>query len=284
MAIWSCRDYWRREYSKRPCSAAVTVNRSLASDFEGRNVLVVGGSGAIGAEACRMFVERGANLFLTYSRSPESALAMAEHLPRARVLGIEQLDISDSQGVERLVSVAWERLAGIDAVVNTAGYLHRLQPFVDVDFSEIHDTVNVELFGVINLVKAIVPSMIETGYGRIVIVASDSGKVGAKGGAASAAARGGVIAFSKSIAREVASLDICINVVCPGPTEGSLLDSLTIADDMSGRQMSGMIRATPKKRAAKPSEVAETVLFLASERASFITGQAISVSGGLTMM
>ncbi|MCW2996857.1 MAG: short chain dehydrogenase [Solirubrobacterales bacterium] len=252
-------------------------------DFEGRNVLVVGGSGAIGASVCRMLGERGAQVMLTYARSRDAADRVAALLEPVRLAGVEQVDITDPDAVERLLETARERMGGVDAVINTAGYMHGLHPFVEMDLAEVRDTVALELFGVMHLARAAVPLMREAGYGRLVTVASDSGKVGAKGVAASAAARGGVIAFSKSIAREVADKDICVNVVCPGPTDSALFDTLTSEDDMSGKQMRAMVRAIPKRRAAQPDEVAAVALFLASEAASFVTGQAISASGGLTM-
>lgn len=251
--------------------------------FEGRIALVVGGSGAIGQSVCRLLTERGARVVLTYSRSEDEARAFATTLDPELVDGVERLDLTDRNAVDRLVGSCAERWGSLDVVVNTAGYMHGLRLFTDTDWDQVEQTVALELFGVLHLARAVVPVMRAGGYGRFVTVASDSGKVGAKGVAASSAARGGVIAFSKALAREVADADICVNVVCPGPTTSPLLDSLAADDDMSGPQMRAMVRAIPKRRPGRPEEVAEVAVFLASEAASFVTGQAVSASGGLTM-
>lgn len=253
------------------------------SDFEGRTALVVGGSGAIGQSICRMLTGRGARVVMTYARSEVPAREFAATLDPALLVAVERLDITDPDDVARVVAAAAEKLGSIDVLVNTAGYMHGLTLFGDMEWSEVEDTIALELFGVMHLARAVVPLMRASGYGRFVTVASDSGKVGAKGVAASSAARGGVIAFSKALAREVADVDVCVNVVCPGPTTSPLLDSLTAGDDMAGRQLRAMVRAVPKRRPGLADEVAAVAVFLASSQASFVTGQAISASGGLTM-
>jgi 2-hydroxycyclohexanecarboxyl-CoA dehydrogenase len=253
------------------------------TDFEGRTALVVGGNGAIGQSICRMLTGRGARVVMTYSRSEQAARGFAATLDPVLLAGVERLDITEPDDVQRVVGATVERLGGVDVLVNTAGYMHGLQLFTDMSWAEVEQTLALELFGVLHLARAVVPVMRNAGYGRIVTVASDSGKVGAKGVAASSAARGGVIAFSKALAREVADLDICVNVVCPGPTVSPLFDGLTANEDISGRQMRAMVRAIPKHRPGRPDEVAAVAVFLASQAASYVTGQAISASGGLTM-
>ncbi|HUY45552.1 MAG TPA: SDR family oxidoreductase [Streptosporangiaceae bacterium] len=252
------------------------------SDFQGRAVLVVGGGG-IGAEVCRQVAATGGRVYFTYNSNIDAARALAATIPGELLGGHAQLDVADEVATASLVAEASEAMDGIDALVCTVGYLHHLSLFEEVEMSTVRHTIEIELFGVLNLAKSVLPVMRRAGYGRIVTVGSDSGKVGSKAEAASAAARGGVIAFSKAIARETASSDICVNVVCPGPTETQLLDSMLADEGLSGKLMNAMVRAIPKRRAATAAEVAAVAVFLASEQASFVTGQAISASGGLTM-
>jgi Dehydrogenases with different specificities (related to short-chain alcohol dehydrogenases) len=252
-------------------------------DFDGRAVLVTGGSGGIGADVCRQVAERGGRVWFTYNSREEAAKSLADELPAGSVAGYGALDVSDLGAVRATVEAAHAAMGRIDALVNTVGHLNHLTLFEDVDMEVVRRTIDIELYGVIHLAKAVLPHMRAAGYGRIVTVGSDSGKVGSKAEAASAAARGGVISFSKALAREVADTDICVNVVCPGPTDTGLLQEMLADGGMSGKLMKAMVRAVPKRRPGRPAEVAAMAVFLASEQASYVTGQAISVSGGLTM-
>lgn len=250
--------------------------------FAGRSALVVGGGG-IGAEVCRQLAAGGASVYFTYNRGVEAAEKLAGELPADQLAGHRQVDVSDHEAVAALVAEAEQSMGAVDVVVSTVGYLHELTLYTDVDLETVHRTIAIELFGLMYLVKAVLPAMIRRDYGRIVTVGSDSGKVGSTAEASSAAARGGVIAFSKAIAREVARHDICVNVVCPGPTDTPLLRSMLDDEGVSGKLMNAMVRAIPKRRAGTAEEVAAVTCLLASDRASYVTGQAISVSGGLTM-
>lgn len=241
------------------------------------------GAGGIGAEICRQIVRGGGRVFFTFAREAARAEALAGSLPSGSVAGGAQLDVADAAAVASVVAEAVKAMGRIDATINTAGYLHGLALFEEVDLAMVRRTIDVELLGVMNLAKVVLPHMRRQAYGRIVTVGSDSGKVGSKGEAASAAARGGVIAFSKALARETADIDICVNVVCPGPTSTALLDEMMGEEGLPGKLMGAMVRAIPKRRAGTPAEVASVAVFLASSAASYLTGQAISVSGGLTM-
>lgn len=252
------------------------------SYFLGQGVLVVGGGG-IGAEVCRQVTAQGGHVFFTYNRNEDDAKKLEDSLPQGTFAGSARLDVTDEAATAELVEQAALSLGRLDALVTTVGFLHHLTMFEDIDMATVRKTIEIELFGVISLAKNVLPKMRANRYGRIVTIGSDSGKVGSKAEAASAAARGGVIAFTKALAREAASDDICINVVCPGPTETGLLREMLADEGLSGKLMNAMVRAIPKHRAASASEVAVMVCFLASKQASFITGQAISVSGGLTM-
>ena len=252
------------------------------SRFTGQRVFVVGG-GSMGGEVCRQAAAEGGDVFFTYHRSEQSAAALAAELPERRARGYAQLDIADPDAVTEVVGAAVAALGGLDVLVVTAGYVHEMSPLESSSLAEVRQTIAVELTGVIAASLAALPAMREARYGRIVFIGSDSGKVGSTGEAASSAARGGVIAFGKALARETARDDICVNVVCPGPTEGPLLDGLLADEGLTGKLTNAMMRAIPKRRAARTAEIAAATLFLASRDAGYITGQALSVSGGLTM-
>lgn len=182
-----------------------------------------------------------------------------------------------------MVRFALEHFGHIDVLVNTQGAIHQLALFHEEPLADMRRTVEIELMSVIHACRAVIPAMIKQRGGRIVTIGSDSGKVGSTAEAVSAACRGGVIALSKSLARELARHDITVNVVCPGPTETSLLDQMRNAPGLTGKLMDAMVRAIPMRRPGRPEEVADAAVFLASPQASYITGQALSVSGGLTM-
>jgi 2-hydroxycyclohexanecarboxyl-CoA dehydrogenase len=252
------------------------------SDFSGRNAIVIG-SGGMGSEVCRQIAHKGGRVYYTYNRSSAAAEQLAASLPLGSVAGYRQLDVTDEAAVADTITDAVQALGGVDILAITAGYVHEMTLFEDIDSAAVRQTIDVELIGVITLARYVLPQLRSGGYGRIVTVGSESGKVGAKGESASAAARGGVIAFSKALARETADTDICVNVVCPGPTETTLLHNLIAAEGLTGSLTNALLRAVPKRRAGKASEIAALTVFLASEEAGYITGQAISVSGGLTM-
>ncbi len=145
------------------------------------------------------------------------------------------------------------------------------------------DLIAVQLMGFVNLAHAVVPHMVAQGAGRIIQVGSDGGKVGQSGAAVASAAHGGMIAFAKALAREVGRNGVTVNVVCPGPTEGPTLEGLRNRGTTGSKIVEEMIRRVPLKRPGTGREIAGTMAFLASEAGGYITGQAISVSGGLTM-
>jgi 2-hydroxycyclohexanecarboxyl-CoA dehydrogenase len=162
------------------------------------------------------------------------------------------------------------------ALVNAAGW-DRVEPFVENSWELMDRIVRLNLLGTAKLTQALLPAMIEAGAGRIVNVASDAGRVGSTGETVYAGAKGGIIAFTKSLAREVARHRITVNCVCPGPTETPLFRSLP------ERMQEALTRAIPFRRLAEPAEIASAIAFFASDDAAFVTGQVLSVSGGLTM-
>jgi 2-hydroxycyclohexanecarboxyl-CoA dehydrogenase len=158
-----------------------------------------------------------------------------------------------------------------------------MRPFVETDEPFQSRVLEINLGGPIRVARAVLPDMIEAGFGRIVLIASDAARVGSSGEAIYAAAKGGLLALAKSIAREVVRHGITANCVCPGPTDTPLFRGLAEATEDGDRITEALTRAIPMRRLGRPDDVAPAVAFLASDAAAYITGQTLSVSGGLTM-
>jgi 2-hydroxycyclohexanecarboxyl-CoA dehydrogenase len=193
-----------------------------------------------------------------------------------------RLDVTDSASVARAVDEVSDALGPIDVLVNNAGW-DEFRPFLETDEEFWDRVIDINFKGCLRMTSAVLPGMVERGHGRVVNVASDAGRVGSSLEAVYSGAKGGVIAFTKTIAREVARRGVTANAVCPGPTETPLLEDMTGLDEQGAKVIESMKRAVPMKRLGTPAEVAAAVAFLCSEEASFITGQTLSVSGGLTM-
>jgi 2-hydroxycyclohexanecarboxyl-CoA dehydrogenase len=188
-------------------------------------------------------------------------------------------DVSSRDAVETMVETVREHFGRIDVLVNNAGW-DKVGPFVDSDPADWDRIIAINLYGVLHTCKAVLPIMAEQGGGRVVNLASDAGRVGSSGEAVYSAAKGGVIAFTKTAAREMARHQVAVNCVCPGPTDTALFASVT-EDDPKLRE--ALIKAIPLRRLAQPTDLANAVAFLASDEAAYITGQTLSVSGGLSM-
>jgi 2-hydroxycyclohexanecarboxyl-CoA dehydrogenase len=197
---------------------------------------------------------------------------------RARGVGA---DVSDRAAVEAGVAAVAADLGPIDVLVNNAGW-ERLALFVESDAALWDRLIAVNLKGVLHATRAVLDGMIARRRGRIVSISSDAARVGSTGEAVYAACKAGVIGFSKTLAREVARHGITVNVVCPGPTDTALLADV-MAGERGAKILAGMQRAIPLGRLGRPEDVAGAVAYLVSEEAGYVTGQVLSVSGGLTM-
>jgi 2-hydroxycyclohexanecarboxyl-CoA dehydrogenase len=186
-------------------------------------------------------------------------------------------DVTSKEAVEAMVSQVHDRFGRIDVLVNNAGW-DRAGPFVDSDPADWDRIVQTNLYGVLHTSKAVLPILAEQGSGSVVNIASDAGRVGSSGEAVYSATKGGVIAFTKTIAREMARHQVNVNCVCPGPTDTALFASFA-----GPKLRDSLTRAIPFRRLGLPEDVANAVAFLASDEAGFVTGQTLSVSGGLTM-
>ncbi|MGI9556614.1 MAG: SDR family NAD(P)-dependent oxidoreductase [Solirubrobacterales bacterium] len=241
---------------------------------EGRAALVTGGASGIGAAIAGRLSAEGAAVVIG-DIDLEKAAEVAEEVGGRSV----ELDVTDAGSA----TAAVESAGRIDLLVNNAG-LDRFGFFGDTDPELWEPLLAVNLTGVLNTTHAVLPGMQEAGYGRIVNVASEAGRVGSKGSAVYSAAKGGVIAFTKALARENARFGITANAVAPGPIDTPLLQSAYSMGEIGDRFVEVMREATQMRRLGEPEEVAAAVSFLASDEASYITGETLGVSGGLGMV
>jgi 2-hydroxycyclohexanecarboxyl-CoA dehydrogenase len=180
------------------------------------------------------------------------------------------------------VAAVREEYGEVDVLVNVAGW-DELKPFVDTDEDFWQEVLEVNFKGGLRLTRALVPGMIERGWGRIINISSDAGRVGSSLESVYAGAKGAIISFTKTLARETARRGVTANVVCPGPTDTEMLQDVAAAHPDAEKVLERLARAVPMKRLGQPTDVAWAVRFFASEGAGYITGQTLSVSGGLTM-
>ncbi len=248
----------------------------------GKKAIVTGAGGAIG-RAIALELAREGCVVGVFDKNGATAEETKELVVKAGGRAhAHAVDISDYVKVIEAVK-AFEAEAGpLDVLVNNAGW-DRVANFVDTEPSFWDALIAVNLRGPLNMHHAVVKGMVERKAGRIVNISSDAGRVGSTGESVYAACKGGVIAFSKSLAREVAQAGVNVNVVCPGPTDTPLLQSFVGEGEHGKKVYEGLKRAIPWKRLGQPDDVVGIVAFLASDDAAFITGQVISVSGGLTM-
>jgi 2-hydroxycyclohexanecarboxyl-CoA dehydrogenase len=237
-----------------------------------KTVLVTGGGGAIGAAICRRFAQDQARV-LVADKNRESAERVAGEI------GGKALVFDISKYAEAQTALQGE---AIDILVNNAGW-DRFQNFVDTRPEDWEALIDINLRGPLNMHHLVLPGMLARGRGRIVNISSDAARVGSSGEAVYSACKGGIISFSKTLAREVARKGITVNVVCPGPTDTPILRGFLGEGDAGKKVYDALVRAIPMKRVGQPDDIPGIVAFLASEEAGFITGQVISVSGGLTM-
>ena len=245
----------------------------------GRTVLLTGGASGIGratairlsAEGCRVGIldidEAGADT--TVTGCPNGAWFM-------------RTDITNRGDVEAAVARFEDEVGPVDFLANVAGW-ELFRNFLDTDTALWHRIIGINLYGPLHLHHVVLPGMVKRGFGRVVNVASDAGRVGSSGEAVYSACKGGIIAFTKTMAREVARKGVTLNVLCPGPTDTPLFEAFKAGTPDGAKVGEAMARAVPLKRIAQPEDYPGTIAFLLSDDAAYITGQTLSVSGGLTM-
>ena len=248
----------------------------------GKVAVVTGGAGGIGAAICRRFAAEGAAVAvfdINLQAAGEVAAQIQAAGGRARAVAV---DLTSQDSVNQAVAQAENQLGAIDLLVNNAGW-DKFEYFLKTDPALWQKIVAINLFGPLHMHHAVARGMAERGRGRIVNIASDAARIGSSGEAVYAYCKGGLVAFSKTLARELARHQINVNVVCPGPTETPMLDDIC-GDEGGGEKLrTAFTRAVPFGRLGRPEDIPGMVVFLCSDDAAFITGQVISVSGGLTM-
>jgi len=245
--------------------------------LDGKIALITGGVSGIGKATAFEFARQGAKVIVADINAEGGAAAEVEAKAAGLLIEYLPLDLANLESVDACAAAALGQHGRVDILVNAAGW-DRIQPFLE-NSSEFMDRVlAINLRGPIGLTQKLIAAMAANSYGKVVNVASDAGRVGSLGETVYAAAKGGMIAFTKSLARETARYQITVNCVCPGPTDTPLFqaqpDKLKVA----------LEKAIPFRRIAKPQELADAILFFASPRSDYITAQILSVSGGLTMV
>jgi len=251
-------------------------------DLKGKLALVTGGSRGIGAEICRTLARYGADVAINYVDDPDGRnrreaedVAGQVAVPDART-GIFEADVSDYNRVTAMAEAVRNRLGPVDILVNNAAILRdkTLKKMSPEDWQAV---IAVNLTGVFNVSRAVVPSMAERRWGRVVNLSSISGAVGFWGQANYSAAKAGVIGFTKVLARETAAKGVTVNAVAPGIVETEM------AGQIAPEVRAEYLKQIPAGRFAQPSEIAEVIAFLVSDRAAYITGQTLHVNGGWYM-
>jgi 2-hydroxycyclohexanecarboxyl-CoA dehydrogenase len=243
--------------------------------LEGKKALVTGGAGGIGAAIARRLAAEGAEVTVG-DLNLEGATKVAGEISGLPI----ELDVTDLGSAQAAVESAG---APIDILVNNAG-TDEFGFFTQTTPEQWEKVIGVNLRGVLNCTYAALPGMQEAGYGRMVNIASEAGRVGSKGSAVYSAAKGGVIAFTKVMARENARFGITANAIAPGPIETPLLMAAKQLGEIGEKIIETMKAGTQMKRLGQPEEVAATVAFLCSDDSSYVTGECIGVSGGMGMV
>ncbi len=252
------------------------------SNLSAKTVIVTGGGGGIGGATSRRFAAAGAKVAV-FDMNLEAAQKVADAILAAGgTAAAFKCDITNRAEVDGAVAATEAQFGPIDVLVNNAGW-DVFKPFVKTVPAEWERLIAINLTGALHMLHAVLPGMSERKYGRIVNIASDAARGGSSGEAVYSACKGGLVALSKTLAREHARHNITVNVVCPGPTDTALLAGVAEGARDPAKLIEAFRSAIPLGRLGQPDDLASAIAFFGSDDASFITGQVISVSGGLTM-
>jgi 2-hydroxycyclohexanecarboxyl-CoA dehydrogenase len=245
-------------------------------EIQGRTIIVTGGASGIGKATALLLAREGARVFIGDVDEAGGRRAAAEAAAERLAVEFLPVDLTDPPSIDVFAAAVHQRVERVDGLINGAGW-DQIQPFLENPPEMWDRVIAINLMGAIRLTRGVLPPMVAAHAGKIVNISSDAGRVGSTGETVYAAAKGGLIAFTKSLARELARYQINVNCVCPGPTDTPLFQR------QPERMKEALTRAIPFRRIAQPIEIAQAVLFFLSPRSDYITGQILSVSGGLTM-
>ena len=249
--------------------------------LKGKVAVVTGGGQGIGRALVLRLAHEGCKVAL-FDLSKAAAEETATLAP-AGAVHFWQVDVGDTAAVQAAVAEVEDRLGPIWALVNNAGW-DKPTPFLKTDTALWDKIIRINLYGPLNLHHAVCGRMAERGGGRVINIASDAARVGTSDEAVYSACKGGLIAFTKSVARELARKNVLLNVVCPGPTNTPMMASVLGEGEQAVKWKDAMVRGIPLRRMGEPEDYAGIVAFLASDDAAYITGQTFSVSGGMNMI
>ncbi len=252
-------------------------------DLKGKMAIVTGGGQGIGKAITLRLAAEGCKVAVFDLRPDAAEETAKEAIAAGGEVKIYGVDVSDKAAVESAVAQAESDLGPTWLLVNNAGW-DKPAPFLSTDKDLWDRIISINLNGPLNTHKAVLPGMVERGGGRVVNIASDAARVGTATEAVYSACKGGMISFTKSIARELARSGVLLNTVCPGPTNTPMMQSVLGEGEQAVKWKDAMVRGIPLRRMGEPEDYAGIVAFLASSDASYITGQAISVSGGMNMV
>jgi len=247
-------------------------------ELENKIIALTGGASGIGRATALLLASQGATVCIGDLDVAGAERTASDHREGPGRLLVHPLDLADAASVKAYADAILGAHGRVDGLVNAAGF-DRIGPFIKNDPALWDRLVAVNLLGAIRLTQLVLPSMIEAKAGKIVNIASDAGRVGSMGETVYAATKGGLIAFTKSLAREMARYQINVNCVCPGPTDTQLFNT-----QVEGNLREALINAIPFRRLAQPEDIANAIAFMMNPKSGYITGQVLSVSGGLTMV
>jgi 2-hydroxycyclohexanecarboxyl-CoA dehydrogenase len=250
--------------------------------LSGRVVIITGGGGGIGSATAKRFAAEGAKVAVFDIDAAAAARTAAEIVAEGGGARAFACDITDHAAVARTVAESEAALGPVEVLINNAGW-DIFRPFLQTTPAEWERLIAVNLVGALNMHHVVLPGMVERRRGRVVNIASDAARVGSSGEAVYAACKAGLLGLSKTLAREHSRHGITVNVVCPGPTETNLFAEFRKGAGDPDKLTEAFRRAIPMGRIGDPADLPGAICFFASDDAAFITGQVLSVSGGLTM-